>query len=74
MITTPKIRDYYVTERPEFVDFISRFGTVKSALDIGCAGGRLGKELVAKHLAGACDGIEPFPEAAVLATAQLRQV
>jgi 2-polyprenyl-3-methyl-5-hydroxy-6-metoxy-1,4-benzoquinol methylase len=69
-----RIRKYYLTERGKFVDFIGRFITVESALDIGCAGGRLGSELVGTGVAKACDGIEPFPEAAALAKEQLRHV
>jgi 2-polyprenyl-3-methyl-5-hydroxy-6-metoxy-1,4-benzoquinol methylase len=69
-----RIRKYYLTERGKFVDFIARFVAVESALDIGCAGGRLGSELIGTRVAKACDGIEPFPEAAALATAQLRHV
>ena len=74
MTDTPEVCDYYVTERPEFVDFIGRFGTMASVLDIGCAGGRLGKALVDRKIVGCCDGIEPFADAAALAGAHLRQV
>ncbi len=69
-----KIRGYYLTDREEFVEFIGRFIDVDSSLDIGCAGGRLGERLVATGVVKVCDGIEPHPDAARLAKAQLRHV
>ena len=69
-----EIADYYVAERPEFVSFVGKFGSFASAIDIGCAGGKLGTELVQKGVVGACDGIEPFPAAASIARTVLGQV
>ena len=73
-MTTNEIADYYVAERPEFVSFIEQFGPFRSAIDIGCAGGKLGIELLKKEITRTCDGIEPFPAAAALAKTVLGQV
>ena len=73
-MTTNEIADYYVAERPEFVSFIGRFGSFASAIDIGCAGGKLGTELMQKGIARTCDGIEPYPAAASIAKTVLGQV
>lgn len=71
---TEKVSDYYLTERPEFVNVIACSGTYETAIDIGCAGGRLGTELIQRGIVKKCDGIEPFPDAAEIARASLRQV
>ena len=68
------VADYYVADRPEFVSFIGKNGAFSTAIDIGCAGGRLGSQLLQSGIATACDGIEPFPAAAELARKVLRQV
>lgn len=73
-MTQSGIADYYVAERPEFVSFIRQSGPFASAIDIGCAGGKLGAELMRNGIAGTCDGIEPFPAAAALAEKALRRV
>lgn len=73
-MTAKTIADYYVAERPEFVSFIGEFGTFASAIDIGCAGGKLGTELKQKGVVSSCDGIEPFPEAASIAETVLDHV
>ena len=68
------IADYYVAGRPEFVSFVRESGPFDTSIDIGCAGGRLGAELLSTKIVNACDGIEPFPAAAALARDLLRQV
>lgn len=68
------IADYYVAQRPEFVSFVGQSGAFATAIDIGCAGGKLGADLLRKGIVGTCDGIEPFPAAATLAQDNLRQV
>jgi 2-polyprenyl-3-methyl-5-hydroxy-6-metoxy-1,4-benzoquinol methylase len=73
-MTANGIADYYVAERPEFVAFVGQSGPFASAIDIGCAGGKLGVELMRNGIVTACDGIEPFPAAATLAQNSLRQV
>lgn len=68
------IADYYVAERPELVAFVKQFGAYTSAIDIGCAGGRLGIALLRERVVDHCDGIEPFLDAAAIAKTVLRQV
>lgn len=44
----------------ELVDVLFRLhGRHPVALDIGCASGRLGRQLLDAGLIGRCDGIEP---------------
>lgn len=69
-----RISEYFVAERPEVVDFLRPFGAFSSVLDIGCAAGELGKLLLHNRMAGSCDGIEPNPQAALLAQGKLRRV
>lgn len=73
-MTNDDIADYFVADRPEFVAFIGQCGSFASAIDIGCAGGKLGSELIRLGVTRACDGIEPFPDAAVIARTVLRRV
>lgn len=74
MSTTTKVAKYYTAERSEFVDFARGQGPFTRALDIGCAGGRLGSDLIAARIVSQCDGIEPNEEAATLASQVLHQV
>lgn len=74
MIAAAHIADYYKTERIEFADFIGRFGTFNAALDIGCASGRLGTYLTNSGITRTCDGIEPFTDAAAIASTTLNRV
>lgn len=73
-MTENNIADYYVAERPEFVSFIRRSGSFESAIDIGCAGGKLGQELLRKGIVRRCDGLEPFAAAAAIARKSLGAV
>jgi 2-polyprenyl-3-methyl-5-hydroxy-6-metoxy-1,4-benzoquinol methylase len=73
-MNTDGIADYYVAERPEFASFISQFGPFESVIDIGCAGGKLGAELIRNGTARSCDGIEPFADAASIARFALGNV
>jgi 2-polyprenyl-3-methyl-5-hydroxy-6-metoxy-1,4-benzoquinol methylase len=73
-MTTSDIADYYVAERPEFATFIGASGAFAAAIDIGCAGGKLGAELLQRGVARRCDGIEPFAAAASVAATQLTRV
>lgn len=73
-MTRDDIADYFVADRPEFVAFIGKYGSFASAIDIGCAGGKLGSELTRKGITLACDGVEPFSDAAAIAGTVLRQV
>ena len=68
------IDDYYVAERQELVGFAQGCGQFDAAIDIGCASGVLGDNLRRGGVVGICDGIEPFADAARLATARLNQV
>ena len=70
----PSIADYYLAERPEFVSFLKDSGRYQQAIDIGCAGGRLGMDLLRTGIVDACDGIEPHAPAAEEARSHLRQV
>lgn len=65
---------YFTADRQELVDFLRLHGRHPVALDIGCAGGRLGRQLLDAGLIERCDGIEPHPEAATQAAAQLDRV
>lgn len=65
---------YYATERPELLKFLEPHGTFDTVLDIGCASGVLGTQLLHSGLAGTCDGIELHGEAARLAETRLRRV
>lgn len=73
-MSTNSIADYYIAERPEFASFISQFGSFTSAIDIGCAGGALGADLMQRGIARNCDGIEPFADAAFMAQTVLGRV
>ncbi|MGB5062150.1 MAG: class I SAM-dependent methyltransferase [Candidatus Competibacter sp.] len=65
---------YYVADRQDLVDFLRPHGCSGIVLDIGCAGGRLGRQLLQAGLAERCDGIEPNAEAAAQAATQLHRV
>ncbi len=65
---------YFTADRSELVDFLHLYGRHPVALDIGCASGRLGRQLLDAGLIERCDGIEPHPEAATQAAAQLNRV
>ena len=73
-MSSSDIAKYYVAQRPEFIDFVKAEAPFARAIDIGCAGGRLGSELVGQGIVGSCDGIEPFPDAAALASQSLNRV
>lgn len=65
---------YYTADRGDVVDFLRSHGPFNLALDIGCAAGRLGKQLGEAGIVNSCDGIEPHPAAAGMAAGQLRRV
>lgn len=65
---------YFTADRQDLVDFLRPHGYHDVTLDIGCAGGRLGRQLLNAGLTGYCDGIEPNAEAVAQAAAQLRRV
>lgn len=69
-----EISEYYAGERPELVAFLKPAGRFAQVLEIGCAAGYFAAGLTEQSIAGACDGIEPQPEAAQLARGRLRQV
>lgn len=73
-MTANGIADYYIAERPEFVSFIRQSGPFALSIDIGCASGKLGSELMRSGIVSECDGIEPFPPAVMLAKDSLRRV
>ena len=73
-MSTETIADYYVAERPEFISFVRHSGPFENAIDIGCAGGKLGASLLSNHIVKSCDGIEPFPAAAIIARGSLHRV
>jgi len=74
MVHQESVIDYYTGERPELIEFLRQHGRYDTALDIGCAAGILGKNLLEAGVVTACDGIEPHADAANLAQAQLRRV
>ena len=49
-MSTETIADYYVAERPEFISFVRHSGPFENAIDIGCAGGKLGASLLSNHI------------------------
>lgn len=65
---------YYATERPELVSFLRPHGPFGTVLDIGCASGLLGEDLLRAGIVSVCDGIEPNDQAGELARTRLRQV
>lgn len=65
---------YFTADRQDLVDFLRPYGAHNLTLDIGCASGRLGRQLLDAGLTGRCDGMEPNAIAAAQATAQLHQV
>lgn len=65
---------YYTADRRDLVDFLRPHGRFGAVLDIGCAGGRLGRQLLQAGLAECCDGIEPNAAAAIRATDLLHRV
>ncbi|BBO21294.1 MAG: hypothetical protein AMXMBFR31_30270 [Candidatus Desulfobacillus denitrificans] len=69
-----EIEAYYATERPELLRFLGPHGSFGRVLDIGCASGVLGMQLLRAGLAGTCDGIELHEAAARLAGTRLRRV
>lgn len=73
-MSSSEISEYYATERPELVAFLREHGSFGAALDIGCAAGVLGAELLRSGIVEACDGIEVHSEAAQLAQTRLRRV
>ena len=73
-MTTGDTAKYFIDERPEFVSFIGQSGSFASAIDIGCAGGKLGTALLHQGIVRTCDGIEPYPAAASIAKTGLGQV
>lgn len=69
-----ELADYYVADRKELVYFARAHGPFGAALDIGCASGIFGEGLVENGVVSACDGIEPFADAAHAAQHRLRNV
>ena len=65
---------YYTADRRDLVDFLRLHGHFGTVLDIGCASGRLGQQLLQTGLAERCDGIEPNAEAASQAADQLHRI
>lgn len=65
---------YYAADRRDLVDFLRPYGQLGVVLDIGCAGGRLGRQLLQAGLAERCDGIEPNAEAASQAADPLHRI
>lgn len=63
---------YYTQRRPEVCDLVR--GPVRTALDIGCAAGLLGEELLRRGLCESVDGIEAEPAAAHEAATRLGRV
>ncbi|GIK23649.1 MAG: class I SAM-dependent methyltransferase [Rhodocyclaceae bacterium] len=68
------VSEYYATERPELVSFLRPYGPFGKVLDIGCASGLLGEDLLRAGIVSACDGIEPSEQAGQLARKRLRHV
>lgn len=71
---TESIKEYYLADRSEFAAFLEPYGPFAWSLDIGCAGGRLGGELMHNGAVISCDGIEPHPAAADIARKTLSSV
>jgi 2-polyprenyl-3-methyl-5-hydroxy-6-metoxy-1,4-benzoquinol methylase len=64
---------YFNTDRRELVHFLddARFS---AAIDLGCASGLLGRELISSRVVQECDGVELNPQAARVASEGLRKV
>ncbi len=73
-MNSSEIAAYYAAERPELLAFLRPHGPFGAALDIGCAAGIFGTDLLREGIVGACDGVELNLEAARLAESRLRQV
>jgi 2-polyprenyl-3-methyl-5-hydroxy-6-metoxy-1,4-benzoquinol methylase len=70
----PKRSAYYGCSRKAFVDFLEAHRPMHGrALDIGCAGGRFGADLLSRGFTEVV-GIEPVPEVAELARTNLSSV
>lgn len=65
---------YFSADRQELVEFLRPYGGYPVTLDIGCASGRLGRQLLDAGLSGRCDGVEPNAQAAAQAAGQLHRV
>ena len=65
---------YYAADRRDLVDFLRPHGQLGVVLDIGCASGRLGRQLLQAGLAARCDGIEPNAAAATQAADRLHRI
>ena len=65
---------YFAADRRDLVDFLRPYGQLGMVLDIGCAGGRLGRQLLQTGLAERCDGIEPNAAAATQAADRLHRI
>lgn len=64
---------YFSADRRELLHFLDD-ARYSSAIDLGCASGLLGKELISDRIVKACDGIELNPQAARVASDGLRKV
>jgi len=65
---------YFTADRDDFAQFLSATGKFDTVLDIGCAAGSLGSQLLESGLAKTVDGIEINPSAAAKAAPRLRTV
>lgn len=65
---------YYTADRSDLLEFLRPFGPRRTALDIGCAAGRLGRQLLDEGLVTRCDGVEPHAGAAEQARRVLSRV
>lgn len=65
---------YFTADRDDFAQFLSATGKFDTVLDIGCAAGSLGSQLLESGLAKTVDGIEINPSAAAKAAPCLRTV
>lgn len=63
---------YFNADRRELLRFLD--ARYSSAIDLGCASGSLGRELISDQIVKACDGIELNPQAARAASDGLRKV
>lgn len=74
LVSTPVDTGYYDNPRAELVDIARATGACGRVLDVGCAAGRFGLELMTSGLASEVVGVEVDPGPARLAKTRLSSV
>lgn len=73
MVDQNSLSPYFNADRRELLHFLGG-ARYSSAIDVGCASGLLGRELISSRTVKECDGIELNPQAARVAAGGLRKV